>query len=356
MDYLGWVARVADTFAHTPKRFQQSDIASLAKALGLMDSSGQLPREPHAALHNALVDLEALSVLEMPNELQLVENENTRRMRAGARLESTWEHAFDPFLESEQLAFLVAAAALSEHQEEAWADVQWITAEATFIRLGWSTSERSDLSRAHEICNILEDGRLIRTRRTAGSLSALALRPTYRGVVRATQQAATEWRQRLAAMVSEWETVTVDFKEALPLNSARQKAEFIKDVMGLATTKASGDRRHMVVGYSDRTRQFTSPLEGAMSEDRLESLVNAYIAPPQPRLRLIRVPSGAGEVGVVELTRDPRHVPYRVSKAIQKLRVGDVFVRHGTHSARPDAEELADLEAEARRARAARDG
>jgi hypothetical protein len=221
-----------------------------------------------------------------------------------------------------------------------------------FTELGWSTSERTDITRAHEICNVLEEPQsdFVQSRRASGSLPAILLRPTYRGVVRATQRIASEWQQRLEALVDEWETVTVDFKETLGLKTDRQKSEFVKDAIALATTKASGRERYIVVGYNDESRRFTTPFDPSIDQDRIEDIVNAYIRPPHPGVRLIRVPTGIGEAAVIELMRDPKHVPYRVAKVVQKLALDDTFVRHGTHAARPDPEELAELLAEAERA------
>jgi hypothetical protein len=352
MDYVEWVDHVARTFAAAEKRYQQLDIASLAKALGLSADNGQLPNERHLALGNALDDLTALGILEQKNSMLIRETENTRRLRAGARLETTWKSFFEPFLESEHSAFLEALVGISQQPATHWADVVWTTAHEVFSRLAWSTSERDDILRAHEIASVLEEGGLIRARRATGSLGALRLRPTYRGVVRATRQDATEWQERLEQLVAEWETVTVDFKEQLSLKGQRQKAEFVKDVLALATTKASGAERYMIVGFDDETRSFTTPFDATINEDQLEDVINAYLRPPQPRVRLNRVPMGEGEAGVIEIVRDARHIPYRVTKAIQKLKIDDVFVRHGTHSTRPSDEELADLLAEAERANA----
>lgn len=352
MNYIEWVAHVGDVFARTEKRYQQSSLAALSVELGLIPPGVSLDKHAHQALWHAIQDLGCLGVIQVINEHQLAETEATRRLRAGAQLRSTWPQFFASYLEPAPAEFLNALVRLSLVADNGWADTAWLTAAQVFTELGWSTSERTDITRAHELCNVLEEPQadFIQSRRASGSLPAILLRPNYRGVVRATQQLASEWQQRLGALVDEWETVTVDFKETLALKTDRQKAEFVKDAIALATTKASGRERYIVVGYNDESRTFTAPLDPSIDQDRIENIVNAYIRPPHPGVRLIRVPIGVGEVGVIELTRDPRHVPYRVAKAVQKLVLDDVFVRHGTHAARPDPEELAELMTEAERA------
>ena len=352
MDYVGWVERVANTFASAALRYQQTTTIQLAIDLGLLELGESLDRYADQALDHALDDLDAMSVLHRRNNLQVFENENTRRVRHGARLESVWPSFFTPFLEPDPTAFLDALVRISLLDGEQWADTRWCTAAEVFDELGWSRTERSDITRAHEVVNVLTEpqAQFVEARRASGSVEAVLVRPTYRGVVRSTRQIENEWREGLDALVAEWETVTVDFKEQLNLRSDREKAEFIKDVLALATTKASGSERYIVIGFDDDSRAFTKPIDAKLDEDRLEDVVNAYIRPPQPRIRLIRVPMGEGDAGVFEITRDPRDLPYRVAKAIQKLRPEDVFVRHGTHSTRPSEDELADLRAEAARA------
>jgi hypothetical protein len=42
------------------------------------------------------------------------------------------------------------------------------------------------------------------------------------------------------------------------LGTAREKAEFVKDVIGLANTKPSG-RRWMIIGFDDKARKYYGP-------------------------------------------------------------------------------------------------
>jgi hypothetical protein len=66
-------------------------------------------------------------------------------------------------------------------------------------------------------------------------------------------------------------------------------------------------------------------------------------------------PYADGTAAAIEVERDRVKVPYRVKQRLagQKrvVEVGDVYVRHGSRVVKADADELADLEAEADRAR-----
>jgi hypothetical protein len=58
-----------------------------------------------------------------------------------------------------------------------------------------------------------------------------------------------------------------------------------------------------------------------------------------------------GAVGILELFRDPTHIPYRITRSLAHISVGDVYVRHGSHVEPPTTAERADLDAEGRAAR-----
>lgn len=96
-------------------------------------------------------------------------------------------------------------------------------------------------------------------------------------------------------------------------------------------------------------------MDPAISQDRLEQILAAYAAPP-PEIHYQRVRWNGGDVGLLEVRRDPARIPYRVTKALAHIAVGDIFVRHGSQVERPTAAELADLEAEGRTARGASAG
>jgi len=74
---------------------------------------------------------------------------------------------------------------------------------------------------------------------------------------------------------------------------------------------------------------------------------------PIPEIRYHTVVWETGEVGVIEVLRDPAKIPYRVARDLGNLiSVGEIYVRHGTQVEQPTPGELAALEAEGRAARA----
>ena len=61
---------------------------------------------------------------------------------------------------------------------------------------------------------------------------------TYRGFVWEKRRGFTLESRFIDDLVAEWETTSVDFKRQLSLDTMDHKAEFIKDVLSLANTKA----------------------------------------------------------------------------------------------------------------------
>lgn len=155
----------------------------------------------------------------------------------------------------------------------------------------------------------------------------------------------------MAGLLPEWETTNVEFKRQLDLATKADKAEFIRDILALATTKSSGER-FLIVGFDDKTHQFIQSVDPAIDQNRLEHILNAYAA-PAPRIRYHRVTWDRGEIGVIKVLRDPSMVPYRVTKTLGHISQGDVYVRHGSQVEPPTPAELTALEAEGRAAASA---
>jgi predicted HTH transcriptional regulator len=118
----------------------------------------------------------------------------------------------------------------------------------------------------------------------------------------------------------------------------------VRDILALATTKSSG-QRFLIVGFDDQTQQFVQSVDPAITQNRLEQILNAYAA-PVPQIRYHRVAWEQGEIGVIKVLRDPAKVPYRVTKTLAHISKGDVYVRHGSQVEPPTPAELAALEAE----------
>ena len=68
------------------------------------------------------------------------------------------------------------------------------------------------------------------------------------------------------------ETASVEFKRALSVDTAGQKAACITDVLGLVHAQASG-RRLMITGFDEKTRRYAGPPDPRLTHNRLEQLL-----------------------------------------------------------------------------------
>jgi hypothetical protein len=173
---------------------------------------------------------------------------------------------------------------------------------------------------------------------------------TYRGLVWETRRGFTRETKFIDQLVSDWETTSVDFKRELYLNTADQKAEFIKDILSLVNTKASG-RRWMIIGFDDKTRQYHSPPDAALTQNLLEQIVSRLTA-PVVGVHFQVIDYKLGKVGKLEILRDASKLPYAVALSIgdkKRINAGDIFVRHGSQVETPTADELTALQMEGKR-------
>ena len=49
----------------------------------------------------------------------------------------------------------------------------------------------------------------------------------------------------------------------------------VKELLGLVTTKSSG-ARYLAIGFDDNTHEFTTTVDPAITQDRIEDILNAY--------------------------------------------------------------------------------
>jgi hypothetical protein len=111
-----------------------------------------------------------------------------------------------------------------------------------------------------------------------------------------------------------------------------------------------GARRFLVVGFEDKTLTFHATPDASLTQERLEQVLHAYAKPPE--IRATRAPwAGGGEALLIEILRDATRVPYRATRDLGPLKTAAVYVRRGRHTVEASADEIADLEAEATRAR-----
>jgi hypothetical protein len=133
-----------------------------------------------------------------------------------------------------------------------------------------------------------------------------------------------------------------------------QKAEFVKDILSLVNTKASG-RRWLIVGFDDKSHKYYGPPDSKLTQNRIEQVLARY-GEPQVDVRYEAVEYRSGSVGKLEVLRDPKKLPYRVKEQMNRdkkppFMPGDLFVRHGSQVEKPTDAELLALQEEGNAAR-----
>lgn len=177
------------------------------------------------------------------------------------------------------------------------------------------------------------------------------IKSTYRGLVWEVRRDQVIGARFVDNLVAEWETTNVEFKRELYLDTVAQKAEFIKDLIGLANTQASG-RRWLIIGFDDKTRAYYSLPDPNVTQNRIEQIL-AYSIEPNLDVRYEVMSYKDGKIGVLEVIRDPKKLPYRVAKALAdkgRMTENQIFVRHGSQTESPSESELEALRKEAERA------
>ena len=339
--YLTWVERVLDEIVRLqPNKRPPLGIDAIGAALGL--DSDQTRRD----LWEIVEDLAGMGfVQDYDGGLDLRVSQRGLMVRDGVRLTTAWPTILDEYLTSEQEQFLGKLVELSLQVRNERPVTEYVGTRDVFASLGWSTE---DITPFYDLSRQVEQLTLAKTMgvTTGGNVP---IRVTYVGVVRGTQQAHGEWQRTLPELVATWETTSVDFKRELSLKRIADKAEFVRDMLALATTQSSG-RWLMIIGFDPKTHAFAQSLNPRLTADHLEDVLNEYVKPAL-QVQLHRVPWEGGEVGIVEAVREPAKVPYEVRRGLGPHAAGKRFVRHGTHVAAPDPEELESLLAEGRRAR-----
>ncbi|BDI32604.1 hypothetical protein CCAX7_46550 [Capsulimonas corticalis] len=193
---------------------------------------------------------------------------------------------------------------------------------------------------------LADQHKLLKLYRSMDSIYGYAA--TYKGLIWQTRRDITSETKRLDELVAEWETTSVDFKRELKLDTASEKAEFIKDVIALANTQASG-KRYLIIGFDDKTRNYHTPVSGSISSNRIEQIL-ANHTKPMINVKYQAINYKGGTVGQIEILRNAIDIPYKVSKSIgdkKRVNEGDIFVRHGTQIEPPTPGELSAIEEEA---------
>jgi len=238
-----------------------------------------------------------------------------------------------PNFKQEQRDLLELVHRLSPREALTHAWMEWIHQESLCRKLGWEV-ERLRLV----IEDIRASGDFIKPRPNyypigVTSPDELHVRETYKGLVLQTKCQLTIEAHAIDDLVEEWETTSVEFKRELETRTKDQKAEFVKDVLGLVNTKASGEP-WLIVGFDDKTHTYHSGCTLPSNQDDLEQILAVYTN-PMVEVRYDIVEHYHGPVGRLRILRDPTKLPYRVGKSIgnkKRIEGAQVFVRHGSQT------------------------
>jgi hypothetical protein len=256
-----------------------------------------------------------------------------------------------PEFKQEQRNLLELVHHLSPREELTHAWMEWIHQETLCCELGWEAERLrlviGDIRASHDYIKCWPNYYPL----GEPPSDELHVRETYKGLVLQTKRHLTIEAREIDGLVEEWETTSVDFKRELKTQTKDQKAEFVKDILGLVNTKASGER-WLIVGFDDKTRTYHSGTILPSSQDELERILSVYTN-PMVEVRYDIVEHYDGPVGRVRILRDPTKLPYRVDKSFgdkKRIEEGKVFVRHGSQTEEPTAAELQALLEEGTRA------
>lgn len=348
MDYIDWFLRVLTQIVKASRLTLQArqigvSVDEVARALfgpDIVDQPGYSQSTQYLNLLHLFEEMRQSGLLE------------GTKIRAHYRLWDTasgtvqnpiwyWSSTCHIQLEAEQEELLRLVNRLSVQEAADHLYLETLRPEQLLAELNWSDGR----TRLLVVANELKERGLVRR-------VGVQWRASYRGLVWETRRGLTINSQFIDKLVEEWETTSVEFKRELHLETADQKAEFIKDVIGLANTQVSG-RRWLVIGFDDKTRAYHGPPEPKVNSNRIEQIIAEYAA-PNIDVEYKTMEYRVGTVAVLEVKRDAVKLPYSVAKALglnKRITVGEVFVRHGSQVEETTAGELLALQDEANRAK-----
>jgi hypothetical protein len=357
MDYIDWVEKVMSVVA---QKWKGAD--GNAKLIGLQlsaiyDALGQseLVHEHDyeltkftQAVRDALKDLTSLGLLDDHYQIFFkVTSEGNKYPLA--TLSTCWPQIMKVYIDEDQESILRGISEIGQEFYDGFVCIRDLTGEQVFAHLGWAW-DTNGTSKCYALAKQLSDMGLLTQRPYFGG--HIDLIPKYTGIVRVTRKVDTDQIRLLKELIEDWETTNVDFKRELNLKNDKEKAEFVRDILGIANTKSSG-RRFLVIGFDDDSRTFFKTVDPTNTQERMEQILHAY-CDSYPNIKYYLVPWQTGEAGLIEIFREPEKLPFKVGKPLggQKgIQQGEIFVRHGSHTEPPTERELQDLIGEASRAK-----
>lgn len=225
-----------------------------------------------------------------------------------------------------------------------------------FNSLERNTNEQMDELQKYiyDLPALLEQNHLLQVDAMVGYHTEL--KPTYQGLVWDLRRGFTIESKLIDELVVEWETTTVEFKREINLSTKEKKAEFAKDILGLATTKSSG-KRYLIIGFDDKTREYFAPPDTTITQNQMEQVLS-NLTEPVVNIRYEIVDYRLGKVGKLEVIRESEKLVYKAkqdviidAKGTLGLKKDGVYVRHGSQTEQPTPLELVALEDEGKKAR-----
>jgi hypothetical protein len=353
MDYIDWCDLVLEVTSTLPQarstgvnEFELSQ--ALSARLGIVDFRRQeeyYTSTYYTGMLHAIQSLKAVGFIE--------ENERSRSLWKVSRLGR--RHVVDPMpqwfaicqeeldLEQAQLLSVINRLSPRVNSDHAWLEAVESQTVSTELE-EWTSDQIQD------VATELDQWGYIAGLFFLGNTFKLA--STYKGLIWETRRGFTLISRLIDELVAEWETTSVDFKREVHLDTTDEKAEFIKDVLSLANTKASG-RHWLIIGFENRSHAYYGAPDPGLNQDRFEQLLSMYTT-PFVDVRYDVVDYREGQVGMLEVLRDPKKVPYSVARSIsgrKRIEQGDIFVRHGSQVEKPTSLELQALHDEGDQAR-----
>lgn len=342
MDFVDWCAVLLNKLAEVrltsaDLRLSGVDQPTLARAIfGSELPSGNEYWEStyDLAVASALQEMLRIGLVEHPEGDDFTYRPTSNARAIAGDFIPLWESICNITLQSDQKELLRTLNQKSERKSENHAWLEEIHVTDLMAELGLIDNEFF-VSVADE----LERDGLMNCPGLHGNIA------TYRGLVWATRHGLTIESKRLDELVKQWETTSVEFKRELYIDTKDQKAEFVKDIIGLANTQVSGQRL-LIIGFDDKTREYHAPpdLKGAQGMEQLL----ARCTSPMVDTRYTVIDYRTGPVGQIEVLRDPKKLPYRVKekeggKGVDGMRLiekDQIFVRHGSQTEEPTSDEL----------------
>lgn len=357
MDYVEWVEQVLQAVARADWAAQASNGQQpflLLKMIGAefepeleVPDSSSVPQSAEKAILDALSDLGQMKLVkhvELPATFVLTP-EGKKVSKKG--LHTLWEEIFAlrEDLDDEHFSFLQTIVAMSQQECGTYVTIRNLPLREVCASLGFEWGSRGhapSLYKAIELARLqlVEDG---------GGRGGEWVGINYRGAVLATRKEQTDWQGLVRELLVEWENTNVEFKRELNLKSDKEKAEFVRDVLGLATTRSRG-RRFLVIGFGPKSQVFEVSVDPKIDQDRLERILHARTE-PTPCIRYAALPWETGQIGIIEVLRESEKIPYKVKGILGHIRDGEIYVRHGSQTEAPTQAELQNLCAEGELAR-----